>query len=241
MDPPRSERQPAALALAAVVRRVRALPMFVVLSFTGVLVVIGLVGRLAFEFAQGMRDPHRHMFGQDGVRPLLGKDRVFDVGVSIFALRPFNETARPECSAEAESDWYERFFDRVYGRHRERPGEDATDSDEDMTDSDRLYHATARESFNRGNAWNLPPTPCAMRYVPETAELWSGVVARNLTIANRTAEATIDLDVPTEFLWVASVKGCSLTPENLCGTNPMIQSGGIDPGGRYPSRTCTLS
>lgn len=184
MDPTRSRRKP-----FLKLHRVALLAFSSALFFLATLVLLGIVGKLGFEVVQGKKDPHRFAFGPYGVQPLLDEHRLFDVGVSVFAQTPINEDKWPECSAIGEAEWMREFLDR------------------DIWPVERQNHTEEREYFySLGEAVRYRQdihgrvTLCHMLHVPETQELWSGVVARNLTLRNGSVDATIDLDVPTEFL-----------------------------------------
>lgn len=180
MDPPRPRRRPA-LAL----RRIPVLPVFAAVSFTAVLILLFIVARLSAEVIHGKKDPYRYEFGGRGVAPLLGEDRLFDVGVSVFAHKPINVTARPECSEKAEADWLSKHYRQLGGLAN-------------MTREELELAQLAKDA--RAIHWSRNPTECMLRYVPATEELWSGVIARNLTLRKKHVHASVDLDIPIEFL-----------------------------------------
>lgn len=181
MDSPRAPRR-AAVSLP----RVSVLPVFAALSFTAVLVLLAIIGRLSVEVMHGKKDPHRYEFGEQGVPPLVGEDTLFDIGVSVFAYKPINETARPECTARADLEW-----DELYYGTRFRAPANLTDAQKEL-----IQLAKDVDSVQR---WP-PHSRCSLLYVPETEELWSGVVARNLTLSDKRVHASFEVNIPTEFL-----------------------------------------
>lgn len=154
------------------------------------LALLGWVGKLNFEGARSKNDPHRNALVNYGVRPLFDEELVYDVGVSVFAKTPINETKWPECSAEAERKWHDKWLDDTTPKMC--PGqEEANVTAEDQELYDLAYGS--RYLY-------FKPSECFLRHVPETKELWSGVVARNLTLENGSVNAAVDLEIPTELL-----------------------------------------
>lgn len=179
MDQLRSRPQPPLTFLR--LRHDTAMPFFAVLCFVGALFLLSTVGRLAVELVRGTRDPHRHLFGKRGVRPLFDEDLVFDIGISVFAQKPIDEERWPECSAAGEADWYRDLY------------EVELQSEEEI----QLRQFPAYSGLPTGEGG---PTSWQIKHVPETEEIWSGVVANNLTLRNSAVKATVDLDIPVEFL-----------------------------------------
>lgn len=59
-----------------------------------------------------------------------------------------------------------------------------------------VWERTARRT-HLFSGWH---PPCDVHRVPDTEELWSGIIARNLTLASRGVDADIEFDIPTEYL-----------------------------------------
>lgn len=151
--------------------RVAALPVFATLLFVTTLLLLGLAGKLGSELVQAKNDPHRKFFGSEGVQALIDDERVFNVGVSIFAKKPVDEVKWPECSVEAELEWNDKFWAKRLG------GEP-----DNMTAAENsLYKLAIEKRDQPQRGWRHEESPCTMLHVPETEELWSGIVARNIT------------------------------------------------------------
>lgn len=168
-----------------------AAPFFAGLCFLGVLFVLGTVGKLAVELVRGTRDPHRHLFGKSGVEPLFDENLVFDVGISVFAEKPIDEEKWPECSALSEAEWFRDLF--------EESGEPESEEETWLRQVAAAYSQRLRGAAGPVGPL-MWPSSCQILHVPETEELWSGIVANNLTIRNSSLTAEVDLDIPVEFL-----------------------------------------
>lgn len=158
------------------------LPIFAGLSFAGLVVALGALIWLAFEWGRVAADPYWPLYESSrsvtGVRPLIDEGVPFDVGLSVFAIKPDPANAterRPGCSFRERAEWRQR------------------------------QSGSAKADEPHSGPWVNDPklrnrTPCDYHYVPETEELWGGIVARNLRLSDQGAETDIAFDIPAESL-----------------------------------------
>lgn len=169
-------RQPLSLSRL----RIPFLPILAGLSCTGLFILLGVIIWLGLEWLRLASNPYQ-MSSTDGigaVRSLLPEGMEFDIGMSVFAVKVANVTERPECTYEERLRW------KPQGRN----GDVSTSFPEETT---KQYDSKMG-----------PAAPCDFLYVPETEELWSGIVARSLTLASKGVEADVAFDIPAESLYV---------------------------------------
>lgn len=189
MDTPRRQRRSPLGILC--LPRPGVLPVFAALSFAAVLVLLTMVSRLHLELLRSRTDPYHHEYAGQGVHPLLGTGsaggRKFDVGVSVFAFKPINVTARPECAPLADARWIADYS----GPQLRRVSPDGSEAERELIHLAKQVNMVHPERS---------ASACNLLYVPETEELWSGIVAHNMTHRDKHLRAFFDVDIPTQFL-----------------------------------------
>lgn len=146
-----------------------------------------MVSRLHLELLQSKNDPYHHEYAGLGVEPLLGDYRMFDVGVSVFAFKPINVTARPECAPLADARWIANYS----GPQLRRVSPDGSEAERELIHLAKQVNMVHPERS---------ASACNLLYVPETEELWSGTVAHNMTHSDKHLRAFFDVDIPAQFL-----------------------------------------
>lgn len=160
--------------------RIPFLPILAGLSCTGLFILLGVVIWLGLEWLRLASNPYQ-MSSTDSigaVRSLLPEGMEFDIGMSVFAVKAVNVTERPECTYEERLRW------KTQGRNG------------------NVSPSFPEETIKQYDSQMGPAAPCDYLYVPETEWLWSGIVARSLTLANKRVEADVTFDIPAESLYV---------------------------------------
>lgn len=161
--------------------RIPFLLVFAGLSFVGLVVALGVLFYVAFDWIRVVSDPHWLQYEQsyywktNGVRSLIHEGVPFNVGLSVFAVKPVNVTERPECTDTERVEW-----NLLQDGHKKAEGRPEDPSLLDPRLSGK--------------------PPCDYLYVPKTEDLWSGIVARGLTLADKTSETDVTFDIPMETL-----------------------------------------
>lgn len=148
-------------------------------------VVVYIIFKALRVMTKAAIDPHMAMYeptfmdgtSSAGVRPLIDSDTKFDVVLSVFAKSPTPPVNETEPGSEEWDTYMQLHSHWWFQRHPMAPPED--------------YRAINMADWID---WVGP------LHVPPTEELYSAVVARNLTLQDKLTDVDVDLEIPKSAL-----------------------------------------